>query len=172
VGGAQIAFMNPGGVRADLIYAASGSESSDGIVTYGEVFTVQPFGNSLVVMTLTGAQIEMLLEQQFYLDSAGVPQARILQPSMGFSYAYSASAPIGDKVDPASIMLNGVMVDPAQTYRVTVNSFMASGGDGFTVLPQGTNRIGGVVDLEALGAYFGDHSPVSPPALDRVTKLP
>jgi len=172
LGGAQIAFMNPGGVRADLLYAASGSESSDGIVTYGEAFTVQPFGNSLVVMTLTGAQIEMLLEQQFYLDASGMPKATILQVSQGFSYSYSTSAPIGNKVDPASIMLNGTALDPAQSYRVTVNSFMASGGDGFTVLPQGTDRLGGVVDLEALEAYFGNHAPVAPPATDRITVLP
>lgn len=172
LGGSQIAFMNPGGVRADLVYAASGAEASDGIVTYGEAFTVQPFGNSLVVMTLTGAQIETLLEQQFQLDANGNPKNRILQVSQGFTYAYSAGAPMGDKVDPASMMLNGAPIDPAQTYRVTVNSFMAAGGDSFTVLIQGTERLGGALDLEALEAYFEARSPVSPPAIDRITMLP
>ena len=166
-GGAQIAFMNPGGVRADLLFPKAGSEPVDGIVTYGEAFTVQPFGNSLVVMTLTGAQIEALLEQQFKQNGN-----TILQVSKGFTYGWSASAPIGAKVDPASIKLDGVTIDPAGKYRVTVNSFLATGGDGFTVFNSGTERIGGANDLDALAAYFAAKSPVPPPALDRVTLLP
>ncbi|XXS97305.1 bifunctional metallophosphatase/5'-nucleotidase [Sorangium sp. So ce363] len=171
-GGAEIAFMNPGGIRADLTYAASATEVSDGVVTFGEVFTVQPFGNSLVVMTLTGAQIDTLLEQQFRLDTGGVRQSLILQISNGFTYTYSQSAPIGAKVDIASIQINGVPIEAARTYRVTVNSFLATGGDGFTVLNDGTDRLGGALDLDALRDYFAANSPISPPALDRITVVP
>ena len=171
-GGAQVAFMNPGGVRASLIYAASPGDPADGIVTYGEAFTVQPFGNSLVVMTLTGAQLKTLLEQQFHIDAAGNPVTRILQVSQGFTYTYTAGAPIGSKVDPASIQLDGVAIEETATYRVTVNSFLASGGDQFLVLASGTDRLGGQLDLEALQTYFVANSPVSPPALDRISVVP
>ncbi|WAS90319.1 bifunctional metallophosphatase/5'-nucleotidase [Nannocystis punicea] len=168
LGGAELAFMNPGGVRADLAYAASGDEPVDGIVTYGEAFAVNPFGNNLVVLSLTGAQLDALLEQQFVEGE----QPYILQMSAGFSYAYSASAPVGAKVDPASIELDGVVIDPAQEYRVATIGYLADGGDGFSVFTSGTDRVGGVTDMQALQDYFADHSPVSPPALDRVTVLP
>ncbi|MGK3959081.1 bifunctional UDP-sugar hydrolase/5'-nucleotidase [Sorangium sp. So ce1667] len=171
-GGAEVAFMNPGGVRADLTYAASPTELMDGVITYGEAFTVQPFGNSLVVMTLTGEQLHTLLEQQFRVDSMGVARSLILQVSDGFTYSYSQSAPIGSKVDFASIRINGVPLEAARTYRVTVNSFLATGGDGFTVLNDGTDRLGGALDLDALRAYFAASSPVSPPPLDRITVVP
>ncbi len=167
LGAAEIAFMNPGGVRADLLYPAAPNEPKDGVVTYGEIFTVQPFGNSLVVMTLTGAQIKLLLEQQF---QNGLE--RVLQPSAGFTYAWSKSAMFGKKVDPATMKLGGAVIDPAKSYRVTVNSFLAAGGDGFSVLVQGTDRLGGALDLDALEAYFAAHSPVSPPPLDRVVLMP
>jgi len=170
-GDAVVAFMNPGGIRADLTYPSSPAGEGNGNVTYGESFTVQPFGNSLVTMTLTGAQIETLLEQQFP-GCLGQTTLRILQVSNGFTYAYSASAPACGKVNPASIMLNGVMVDPVATYRVTVNSFLADGGDGFTVLTQGTNRLGGAVDTDALESYFVANSPVAPGPQNRITQLP
>jgi 5'-nucleotidase len=163
-GEAVVAFMNPGGIRADLTYAASGAEA-DGEVTYGEAFTTQPFGNSLVTMTLTGAQIDALLEQQFVVN-------RILQVSEGFTYEWNASAPTGSKVDPATIKIGGVTVDPATGYRVTVNSFLADGGDGFSVLVEGTDRLGGEVDLDALVTYFGANSPIPPGPQDRITMVP
>ena len=156
LGGADVAFMNPGGIRADI---------EAGEVTYGEAFTVQPFGNSLVTMTLTGAQIDALLEQQF-----GASQ-RILQVSEGFSYTWQDSAAAGEKVDPSTIFVDGAVVDPAASYRVTVNSFLASGGDGFTVLVEGTDRLGGAVDVDALEAYLQANSPLSPPALGRITRI-
>jgi 5'-nucleotidase len=167
-GDAVVAFMNPGGIRADLTFAQSGSEG-DGNVTYGEAFTVQPFGNSLVTMTLTGAQIDALLEQQW--DNPAPGQSRILQVSEGFSYTWDASAPVGDRVDPTSITIDGVPIDPDASYRVTVNSFLADGGDNFTVLREGTDRLGGEVDLDALVAYFETSSPVAPGAQDRITRL-
>jgi 5'-nucleotidase len=168
-GDAVVAFMNPGGIRADLVYAASGTEA-DGEVTYGESFTVQPFGNSLVTMTLTGAHIDTLLEQQF--DNPSVGANRILQVSDGFAYSWSASAPTGSKVDIASISIGGVPIDAAGTYRITVNSFLASGGDNFSVLVQGTSPLGGDVDLDALEDYFIAPGTVDPGPQIRITVLP
>jgi 5'-nucleotidase len=169
-GEAVVAFMNPGGIRADLTYASSPVGEGDGNVTYGEAFTVQPFGNSLVTMTLTGAQIDTLLEQQF--DNPAPGSSRILQVSNGFTYSWSASAPTGNKVDPATIQINGVTVDPSANYRVTVNSFLADGGDNFSVLVQGTDRLGGDVDTDALEAYFDEFSPVMPGPQNRITQVP
>lgn len=168
-GGAVIAFMNPGGIRADLTYASSVGEG-DGNVTYGESFTVQPFGNNLVTLTLTGTQIDTLLEQQFV--GCGQTANRILQVSNGFTYSWSASGGACNKVDPATIMLNGVPLDPSASYRVTVNSFLADGGDNFFILPSGTDRLGGAVDTDALEAYFAAFSPVAPGPQNRITVLP
>ncbi len=168
-GEAVVAFMNPGGIRSNVTFAASGPEAN-GELTYGEAFSVQPFGNSLVTMSLTGEQIEMLLEQQFNNPSAGAN--RILQPSTGFTYEWSASGLAGDKVDPLTIMINGVVVDPTSSYRVTVNSFLADGGDNFGVLVGGTNRLGGDLDLDALSSYFTDNSPVAPGPQDRIILVP
>jgi 5'-nucleotidase len=165
-GEAVVAFMNPGGIRTDFTYAGSIEGEGDGNVTYGEAFTVQPFGNSLVTMTLTGAQIETLLEQQW--DALG---ARVLQVSEGFTYTWDAAAAIGDRVDPDSIAIDGVTVDPAASYRVTVNSFLADGGDRFPILISGTDRLGGEVDLDALVTYFEENSPLEPGPQDRITRV-
>ena len=162
--------MNPGGIRADLTYASAAGEG-DGVVTYSEIFTVQPFGNSLVTLTLTGAQIDTLLEQQFV--GCGQTSNRMLQVSSSVSYAWSASGAACSKVDPASIQLNGVAIDPAASYRVTVNSFLADGGDNFVVLKDGMNRLGGDVDLDAVEKYFlAQPGPVAPSALGRIVQLP
>ncbi len=169
-GGAVIAFMNPGGIRADLTYAGSPAGEGDGNVTYGESFTVQPFGNNLVTVTMTGAQIDTLLEQQFV--GCGQTSNRILQVSNGFTYSWSSSASACNKVDPTSIKLNGVTLDPAGSYRVTMNSFLADGGDGFTTFTLGTDRLGGAVDTDALEAYFAVFSPVAPGPMNRITVLP
>jgi 5'-nucleotidase len=163
-GEAVVAFMNPGGIRADLAYAQSGTEGN-GNVTYGEAFTVQPFGNSLVTMTLTGTQIDTLLETQWVVN-------RVLQVSNGFTYEWSASAPVGSRVDIAGIEINGVAIDPNGSYRVTVNSFLADGGDGFAVLVQGTDRLGGDVDLDALEKYFIANSPIAPGPQNRIIQIP
>ncbi len=167
-GDAVIAFMNPGGIRADLAYNNSSAGEAPGEITYNEIFTVQPFGNSLVTMSLTGTQIDTLLEQQF--DNPAPGQSRILQVSNGFTYTWSQSAPTGNKV--SNLMLNGVAIDPAATYRVTVNSFLADGGDNFVVLKEGTNRLGGALDLDALEAYFVANSPVAPGPQNRITVVP
>jgi len=166
-GGAVIALMNPGGIRAELTYKATAQEG-DGKVTYGEAFAVQPFGNNLVTMTLTGAQITELLEQQFDNPVAG--QNRILQVSSSLSYSWSPSAPAGNRV--RDLQINGQPVIPSQNYRVTVNSFMADGGDSFGVLKQGKDRLGGVTDIAALEAYFKERSPISPSSCPRIRKIP
>jgi 5'-nucleotidase len=169
-GEAVVAFMNPGGIRADLTYLGSAAGEGDGNVTYGEMFTVQPFGNSMVTMTLSGAQIETLLEQQFV--GCGQTSNRILQVSNGFSYTWSQSGAACAKVDPSTIMINGVVVDPSASYRVTVNSFLADGGDNFSVLKEGTDRLGGAVDTDAFEAYFTAFSPVAPGPQNRITVAP
>lgn len=156
-GGAVAAFMNPGGVRADLTHAP------DGVVTYEEAFTVQPFNNLVVTMTLTGEQVDRLLEQQFQVN-------RVLLPSASVHYTWSASAPVGDKV--TGVTIGGQPLDPAASYRITVNSFLADGGDGFSVLREGTDRVVGGLDLDAFTAYLGANSPVSPPALTRIDTTP
>lgn len=171
-GGAVVAFMNPGGIRTDLTFAGSAAGEGDGNVTYGEMFNVQPFGNSMVTMTLTGAQIDTLLEQQFVGCGQPVNGQKILQVSAGFTYSWSLSAPACNKVDPSTIKINGVTVDPNASYRVTVNSFLADGGDNFAVLVQGTNRLGGEVDTDAFERYLKAHSPYAPTPLDRITQVP
>lgn len=160
--GAQIALMNPGGVRADLTYASSPAGEGDGVVTYAEAFTVQPFGNVMTTITLTGAQLDAVLEQQWQPTAT-----RILQPSAGFTYVQAPAAPVGSRV--SGIALNGVPIDPAATYRVSVNNFLADGGDGFTVLTEGTDRTGGVVDLDAFTAYLTANPGLAPPAPTRIT---
>ena len=165
-GGAVVAFMNPGGVRSPILYAASAGGEAPGEVTYGELFTVQPFGNSLVTMSLTGAQIKEMLEQQWSGNNATAP--KVLLPSEGFTYSWSASAPAGSKVDASSMAIAGVPVDATATYRVTVNSFLAEGGDSFLVLRDGTDRVGGAIDVDATEAYFAGGSPIAPPPLDRI----
>ncbi len=171
-GDAVVAFMNPGGIRADLIFASSSAGEGDGNVTFGEAFTVQPFGNSLVTLTLTGAQIEELLEQQFTGCPNAQPFNRILSVSEGFTYEWDSLGAACDKINPAGIKINGVIVDPLATYRVTINSFLADGGDNFKVLVHGGNRLGGAQDSDALEAYFTANSPVSPGLLDRILRLP
>ena len=133
-GNAVVAFMNSGGIRDHIRYASSGTDA-DGELTYGEAFAVHPFGNSLVTMTLTGAQIDALLEQQFNDGETGYGD--ILQVSAGFSYAWDAAAPVGSKVDASSISIKGAAVEPDGRYRVTVNSFLADWGSGFSVLEEG-----------------------------------
>lgn len=173
-GGAVVAFMNPGGVRnPGFIYAQSGTEG-DGNVTYGEAFTVQPFGNSLVTMTLTGAQLKNVLEQQF--SGCGTQNAnRLMQPSSSLYYeftpatgwVYTSTAVKNTAcnwVDAASIRINGIPVNAAASYRITMNNFMADGGDNYIEFKSGTNRLGGAVDIDALEAYFSAYGgPVAVP---------
>ncbi len=155
-GGAQIAFMNPGGIRADVVPLA------DGKVSFGSVFQAQPFGNMLVTKTFTGKQIRDLLETQF----ADPNLSRILSPSTGFRFGYDESRPVGQRLLFAT--LNGVPLDDAKTYRVTTSDFLGNGGDGFAVLKEGSDNVVGPVDLEALVAYLSRGGVTALPKLDRV----
>lgn len=164
---AQLALMNPGGIRADITYAPTGMEQP-GEVTYAECFTVQPFSNALVTVSLTGAELHDVLEQQFHMDGT----ATILQVSNGFSFTYDTTKPVGMRVDPATITLNGAPIDMGATYRVTMNAFLSNGGDNFAGLTKGTDLVGGSLDLDALVAYLGKNDPLAPPMGGRVVKKP
>ncbi|WP_198020139.1 bifunctional metallophosphatase/5'-nucleotidase [Nocardioides sp. J54] len=155
-GGAQVALMNPGGIRADLAFAP------DGVVTYGEAFAVQPFSNLMQVVTLTGAQLDALLEQQWT-----AARTAVLSPSSTLRYTATLSAPFGDRV--SDITIDGVPLDPAASYRVAANNFLVGGGDGFSEFLNGTDLWSGPIDLDAFTAYLTAHSPISPPARDRIT---
>jgi len=159
-GAAVIAFMNPGGIRGDILA---------GDVTYGELFTVQPFSNVMTVQTCTGEQIHDLLEQQFYADP---DDDSILQVSEGFSYTWDPTAAVGDRVDPASIMLGTDVLDAGTGYRVAMNNFLATGGDGFSVFTECTDSIGGEIDIDALVAYFETNSPIDPGPMNRISLAP
>lgn len=158
LGGAQIALMNPGGIRDDFRFTASGDEG-DGVVTYAEAATVQPFANGVITMTLTGEQVRQVLEQQWQPADSSRPFLA-LGLSEGFFYTYDPDAAEGERI--VSVTLDGVELDPAADYRVTVNSFLAAGGDNFTVLAEGTDRQdNGFNDLNVLVDYFAANSPVT-----------
>jgi 5'-nucleotidase len=161
MGGAIIAFSNPGGVRSDIVM------KPDGAVSYADVFASQPFRNQLVTLTLTGAQIKAMLEQQ-WLDPK---RPRILHTSKGFAYAWDNAASFGSRVLPERMTLNGQAIDAAKFYRVTVNNYLAVGGDGFTALKDGTAAQFGIFDVEALYAYFKANSPVSAVVGDRIVRV-
>lgn len=156
-GGAQLALVNPGGLRADL---------GAGEVTYGMAFATSPFGNALITVTLNGAQLLEALEAQWQPN-----KQRILGTSANVRYAWSESAALGSRVVPGSLTIDGVPVRPETRYRVAINSFLSTGGDGFSVFTRGTEPVGGPQDLEALVQFLQAHRPLHPPALDRVRKL-
>lgn len=173
LGGAQLAFMNPGGIRGDLLVAAisSGGEAP-GEVTYGEAFTVQPFGNSLVTKTMTGDMIRRLLQQQF-VGCGGQTTKRILQISNTFSYEQNeAAATCEGKI--GRLFVSGVEVASTDSFRVTMNNFLAAGGDGFTVFNEGTNALGGAQDIDAFVAAFAAAEPagIAVPPLNRIVAIP
>ncbi|MFM1725129.1 bifunctional UDP-sugar hydrolase/5'-nucleotidase [Rhodococcus sp. PAM 2766] len=158
--GAQLALTNPGGVRTDLLHGA------DGTVTFGDAYQVQPFVNPLEVRTLTGVQLEEVLEQQFQTRPDGSPLELILTPSASLTYRIDRAAPAGSRI--ADLRVDGTPVAPDGRYRVAVNKFLADGGDGFTALRGGTEPASAGNDLEALTSYLDAHSPVAPPAPDRI----
>ena len=139
--------------------------------SYGEAFSVQPFGNSLVTKTMTGDQIRRLLQQQYV--GCGQTSQRTLQISATMTYqANPAAASCADKV--GTITIGGVEVTPTTTLRVTMNNFLASGGDGFTVFNEGTNALGGAQDIDAFAAYLSAAGAggVAVPKLERITQKP
>ena len=179
LGGAQLAFMNPGGIRADILRNTISGGEAIGEVTYGEAFTVQPFGNSLVTKTMTGDMIRRLLQQQFRaggvpcLGSTAPATGRVLQVSSTFKYESDPNA----ATCPGKIgrmWVSGVEVQPGDSFRVTMNNFLATGGDGFTVFNEGTNALGGAQDIDAFVEYFRAAEPagIAVPPLNRIVPKP
>ena len=154
--GAEIAFMNPFGIRAQIVPTA------DGTVTFGDIYLAQPFGSATVTETMTGAEIKAVLEQGF--DDVGPEQA--LAPSTGFLYRFDRRQPVGSRI--VSITLHGKPLDPAARYRVTMNGFLALGGDGFSVFTGAHEAVTGPTDIEALEGYFRSVSRLDVPMEERV----
>ncbi|MFF8804745.1 bifunctional metallophosphatase/5'-nucleotidase [Streptomyces omiyaensis] len=165
-GGAQLALMNPGGVRAPLTLG-------DGVVTYGEAYTVQPFTNMMTVVDLTGAQLVTALQQQ--VSGANLAAPKILQVSKNFTYTLDTTKAGADRIVVDSVRLNGEPLDPSKSYRVAMNEFLTGGGDGFPVLAAGANKLVGASDLDVFIAYLtANSSPAEPlraPAVGRITVL-
>lgn len=162
-GGARIALTNPGGLRADLRCDAAAAPCT---VRVADAFAAQPFGNALVVMTLSGAQLLAALEQQFSGINAARP--RVLQPSAGFGWTWRASGAAPRIVD---ARLDGAPIDPGARYRVAVNAFLAEGGDGFDAFREGVERLGGAQDIDALSAWLGAGPVVVPPPDARIARV-
>jgi 5'-nucleotidase len=155
---ARLAFMNSGGIRTDLAPRANGE------VTFGDLFAVQPFGNHLVTITLSGAQIKAVLEQQW-----GQSTSSILQVSKGFSYVWDAARPVGERV--RDVTLNGHAIDPAAGYPVVVSDFLADGADGFSILREAKNRQPVATDIAVMESYVHARSPLAVPPLDRIHRV-
>jgi 5'-nucleotidase len=159
-GGAVIAFNNPGSLRAPVIPNAAGE------VKYGDLFRLQPFGNDLIIMTLSGKQLKALLEQQF-----GEDRQRIMGVSAGFSYTYDPKRPKDDRILAETMKLNGAQIQPDLQYRIAANSFLAGGSEGMLVFRDGTERQVGMLDLEAVVAFLSANSPYTPAKMGRITRL-
>jgi 5'-nucleotidase len=160
-GSAVVAFMNPGGIRTDLA-PRSGRD-----VTYGDLYDVQPFGNTLAVVTMTGDAVRRLLEQQFH--DAAAPT--ILQVSRGFTYRYRLHAPGGHHIAADSLAIGGRRIEPEDRLRVAASDFLVAGGDGFTLFDEGVDRVGGTPDIDAFVAYVRAHSPVAPGSQNRIVRI-
>ncbi|MGW7087001.1 bifunctional metallophosphatase/5'-nucleotidase [Streptomyces sp. NPDC054871] len=163
---ADLAFLNPGGMRADLVY------KGDGTVTYADAYRTQPFDNPLWTMTLTGEQLVAVLREQ--LTGTNADEPRFLQLSSALRYSVDLSREGADRLLTDTVRVKGEAVKPTDTFRVTVNDFLANGGNGFTTFTKGTDRDGGdVTDLEALVGYLSKNSspedPIGPPARERIT---
>jgi 5'-nucleotidase len=164
--GVQVGFMNPGGIRKDL------EAGADGVVSFGQAQAVLPFGNTLVVLDLTGAQLRAVLEQQW--DRQG--ERYMLQVSRSLSYAWDSTRPVGQRLVPGSLKVDGKPVNDAQTYRIVANNFLADGGDFFPALARGSNRLDtGMRDLDALIGYLKQNAGTGAAAMaapqPRINKL-
>ena len=138
-------------------------------MSYGQLFSVQPFGNNIMVRTYTGAQIRAVLEQQFSGGTSRPEAPRVLSVSEGFGYQYDLSQPAGSRI--SHMTLHGKPLEEGAQVRVAISSFLASGGDGFTVFSEGRDTLGGDQDLDALEAYVQAQNPVVPPATDRIQRV-
>ncbi|MEA3053162.1 MAG: 5-nucleotidase [Sphingomonadales bacterium] len=160
--GARIALTNGSGVRSDI-------EPVGGNVTFGQIFAAQPFGNSLVVKSFTGRQIRALLEQQFDSGSNTATSPNMLLPSANLRFAYDLSRPAGQRI--LDLAIDGRPIEDEAIYRVAMNSFLASGGDNFTIFKEGKDPAGGPLDLDALEAWIAGSSPLTPPVPDRIRDM-
>jgi 5'-nucleotidase len=157
--GAQIALMNPFGIRAPHQL----EPAPDGSLTFGQLYSVQPFNNSLITQTMTGAELKAVLEQGLDNDSP----VQLLSPSQGFAYSFDLSRPVGERI--VAMSLNGTAVDPAGSYRVTTNSFLANGGDSFSLFARQRDAVIGMPDIDALEAWLNVATPRTVPSETRVT---
>jgi 2',3'-cyclic-nucleotide 2'-phosphodiesterase (5'-nucleotidase family) len=159
-----IAFMNPGGIRADLVYAKdpNNTDDADGRVLFSEAFTVQPFNNYLVSMTLTGQDIYDLLTQQ--VTGPNATAKKTLQVSEGFTYTMTSAGPVD-----GSVAIGGTPISKTATYRIVTNNFLSDGGDSFPAFVKGTNKYFGGLDIDAFANYLSANSPYAPGPLDRIT---
>ena len=164
---AEIALINQGGLRSDLTWVPATGDQKAGRLTYADLYEVLPFGNTIVTLTLTGDQIRQALEQQ-YFPNRSRPQL-ILGVSAGFSFDYLVSGAEGSRIQ--NIQLNGLPLDMAKSYQVTVGDFLATGGDSFTAFKEGKTPLGGGVDLDALKNYMRINSPINPPPEDRIRMM-
>ncbi len=169
-GPADAAFANSGGIRGDLVGLPPATPNGPRATTYAQVFESLPFGNRVVVKTLTGEAILRLLEQQF--DNPQMGSTKILQVSSSLSYAYDRARPAGMRVDRASVRIGGAPLDPARRYRIVTNDFIWGGGDGFAAAQEGTDPVDVGADVDVMVAYVGAQSPVQPGPLDRIRRLP
>lgn len=161
---AEIAFMNAYGLRADLV------PRTDGGVTFGQLYAVQPFGNVLQVKGLTGVQLRALLEQQFNSGSNTVDRPNMLHASRGFVYSYDLRRPAGERI--IAMTLDGKPIEDGRVYRVGISNFLATGGDNFSVFEKGTDLTGGGTDdVASLEAYLKQGGNIAPPPLGRVTRV-
>ena len=161
--------MNRGGIRADILAGPRAAAGSPAPVTYGDLHSVQPFGNTVMTLTMTGDMIRRLLEQQFDNPVAGARQ--ILQVSNGFTYRYRSTAAAGQRVEAESIQVGGRRIAPSDRVRVAASDFLLNGGDGFSVFGEGTDRQAVIGDVEALVEYFRARSPIAAPARDRIVRI-
>ena len=158
---ADLALMNNGGARTDLL------PDADGKVRFGQIFAMQPFANAVVTRALTGAQLKAVLEQQFDSGRNTVAKPNILLPSANFSFSYDKSRPAGQRI--VAMMLDGQPIDQARTYRVAINNFLSSGGDNFSGFTAGGDPVDGGLDLDATEAYLATNP--TAPKLGRVIDL-
>lgn len=162
-GNARIAFINETSVRADLVPAANGG------ISFGQLFTAQPFGNTLIVKSFTGGQIRALLEQQFASGPNTPENPIMLIPSQGFTFAYDLRRPAGQRI--VEMRLDGRPLADDEVYRVATNNFLSTGGDSFTLFREGRDEHAAGLDIRALERYIAARSPLAPPAADRIRRL-
>jgi 5'-nucleotidase len=164
----SIGLVNGGGIRSFLSFTSAAVPKTPGDVTFGEAYNVEPFNDLLYTETLTGRQLIELLDEQWI----GKKEVELLGTSQNLTYTWDASKPDGaSKLVPESVKFDGKPIDLAAPYRVTIDAFMADGGDGYVVLRQGNQKTTGPIDLSALDAYITAHSPLSPPPLNRIMRL-